>query len=949
MSKPSASKKFMPAGGIVASWIVAVAVLAAVGIAGSASLRTHSGSATAKPVAAAPVQAPALSAQQRGRVRANLGTLPLAFEANQGQTDPQVKYMARGNGYTVFLTANDTVFALQSSSQAAATRVADRVHQTTPKPGTKDVTAAIHMHLVGGNAQPQIAAGNELPGRSNYFIGNDRSQWHANVAQYARVSYRDVYPGVNMAFYGVQKQLEFDLIVAPGATPAPIRLGISGAKRIATDDSGNLVLASSAGDVLLHKPVAYQEKDGARQPVDVRFALQANNQVGFELGNYDRSRELVIDPSVSYATYLGGTAEDDGFAIAIDGSGNAYLTGQTKSTDFPTKNALHGGTAGGFDVFVTELSPTGSLVYSTYIGGGSDDSGNAIAVDGSGNAFVAGGTNSSNFPTQGAFQGTFGGVLDAFVLELNPTGSALTYSTFLGGSGSDVATGLALDSSGNAYVVGSTTSTHFPPKNPIQSAIAGASNGFVTKLNSSGSALVYSTYLGGGTGDFAVAVAVDANNNAYVTGGTKNKTFPIFPPTTAFQTSCGSDGNCNGGLYDAFVTVINSSGSGYVYSTFLGGESNDEGLGIALDSAGDAYVTGFTSSSSQFPLKSAWQATFGGGTLPTDAFVTELNPTGTALIYSTYLGGSGDDTGVAIAVDSNKNAYVTGQTASTNFPTASPTQGANKGQHDAFVTEIGAGGSALLFSTYLGGSLNEDTIGGGSVGAIAVDSPGANIYVTGNTTSTDFPTVLPEQASAKGTGDAFVAKYTQSTSANFTVANGALSVTSGAPGVSATSTITVGSVNGFNSAVTLACTVAPVVSKGPTCSFNPSTPVTPPANSTVTATLTVATTPATAMLERPADRRSWGMLYAMLLPVFGITLLGTGMGSAGSRRRKLFGFLMLGLLLTGLLLMPACGGSNSGGGGGSAGTPAGAYTITVTGTGGGATVTGSPALTLTVN
>jgi hypothetical protein len=290
----------MSAGWVGLGSIAAVAILAAAGIAGSASLRTHRGNTAANPVAAA--QAPALSAAQRGRVQASLGALPLAFEANQGQTDPQVKYMARGNGYTVFLTANDTVFALQSSEQAA-TQVNGKPHFTAP---SKTRTAAIHMHLVDGNGQPQIAAGSQLPGHSNYFIGNDRSQWHSNVAQYARVSYRDVYPGVDMAFYGVQKRLEFDFIVAPGASVAPIRLGVSGAKRIATDDSGNLVLASSAGDVLLHKPVAYQQKDGARQPVDARFVLQAHNQVAFELGNYDRSRELVIDPSVSYATYLGG-------------------------------------------------------------------------------------------------------------------------------------------------------------------------------------------------------------------------------------------------------------------------------------------------------------------------------------------------------------------------------------------------------------------------------------------------------------------------------------------------------------------------------------------------------------------------------------------------------------------------------------------------------------------
>ena len=936
MFKPSAPRMFLPA-----SWIVAVAVLG-VALAGGLRLNSvirNSGRKTANQVATAP------KAQDGGRVRASLAALPLAFEANQGQTDPQVKYVARGRGYTVFLTANDTVLAVHSSSPAVDTRVAQN-HGGAERATARDRSAAIHLRLDGGNLQSQIIAGHQLPGHSNYFIGADRRQWHANVPQYARVCYREAYPGVEMAFYGAQNQLEFDFIVAPGASPDPIRFDISGALRVVTDPSGNLILASSAGDVLLHQPVAYQQKDGVRQPVDARFVLRAKNQVSFELGNYDRSRELVIDPSVTYATYLGGTGEDDGNAIAVDGSGNAWVTGQTKSTDFPTKNPLYASNKGSFDVFVTELSPTGTLVYSTYVGGSSDDSGNAIAVNASGDVFVAGGTKSSDFPTQGAYQSSLKGATNAFVLELSSTGSTLMYSTFLGGTGNDVANGLALDSGGNAYVVGSTTSTDFPTQNPLPSETG---DGFVTKLNSSGNTLVYSTYLGGGTGDFAGAVAVDGTGNAYVTGGTKN---PGFTTTSGvFQPMCGTDGTCNGGLYDAFVTVINPSGSGFVYSTFLGGESNDKGLGIAVDATGDAYLTGLTSSL-KFPLsKSPLQPTFGGGHLPSDAFVTELNPSGTQLVYSTYLGGSGDDIGLAIAVDSNKNAYVTGVTGSTNFPTASATQPQNNGGNDAFVSEISAGGSALTFSTYLGGSLNEDTStsnGGGSLAGIAVDSVGANVYVTGSTSSTDFPTVAAEPGSAGGDGDAFVAKYSTS---GFTVTNGALSPTSGIPGVSATATITVSSIEGFSSAVTLACSVAPVVPKAPTCSLTPSTPVTPPANGTMTATLNLATTASAAMLDRPLQRRSSGLVYAMLLPIGGMMLLGAGLGSARSRRRKWFGFLMLGMLLSGLLLMPACSSSSSGGGGGGndTGTPTGTYTITVTGTSGSNVATGSPALSLTVN
>jgi len=973
--KPSAPRRFVPVGWIIVGWtivgwIVAVALLATVAVVVAGGLRTPSITSTARHAAAASLPGPALNAEQSAevsaskvrasRIRASLATLPLAFEPNQGQTDPQVKYMARGSGYTVFLTANDTVFALNSSSQTSqnvalrGTRNSGLAGTTQPasKSSTKSLpsthgTAAIHMHLAGGNPQSQIIAGNELPGRSNYFLGNDPSQWHTNVEQYERISYRDVYPGINMAFYGVQKQLEFDFIVAPGAIPAEIRLAVAGAHRIATDNFGNLILASSLGEVALHKPVAYQQKDGARQPVEARFVLQPHNQVTFEIGNYDRTRELVIDPSVTYATYLGGTGEDDGNAIAIDSSGNAYITGQTKSTDFPTKNPLYGTNKGGFDVFVTKLSGAtgslGSLVYSTFIGGSSDDSGNAVALDASGNIFVAGGTKSSDFPTLGAYQSTLKGATNAFVLELNSTGSTLMYSTFLGGTGTDVASGLALDSSGNAYVAGSTTSTDFPPKNPLPSETAG---GFVSELNPSGNALVYSTYLGAGPRDFTAAVAVDATGKAYVTGGTES---PIFKTTPGVvQPTCGTDGNCNGAVYDAFVSVIQAGGGSFSYSTFLGGSASDEGLGIAIDSAGDAYVTGVTQSSN-FPTKNPIQAKFGG---VQNAFVAELNPAGTALLYSTYLGGSGSDAGSGIAVDGSGNAYVTGETGSSNFPVSpNATQPKLGGGNDAFISEIKSGGSALVFSTYLGGSLNENTStinGGGSLAGIAVDNAGANIYVTGSTASTDFPTVAAEQTATGGTGDAFVAKYslTGTTTGSFTVSNGALSATSGSPGVSATATITVTSVNGFNSQVNLACTVAPVVTEGPTCSLPAS--VTPPPNITATATLTVSTTAASALLERPSDLRPSGIFYAMLMPIGGITLLGAGLGSAGSRRRKLFGFLMLGMILSGLLLMPACGGS-SGTKTGNPGTPAGTYTVTVTGTAGSTVVTGSPTLTLTVN
>jgi len=913
VSKLSASKKFRRA-----IWIVAIAAVAAAGVAG---LRTH-----ARSIAG--------NAQQPGHVRASMGTLPLAFEANQGQTDPTVKYMARGSGYTVFLTESEAVFALRSKTDGRATgrhsAVSSRQsamevraeESQAAQSESNDQNAAIRLNLIGGNAQPQIAASSPLPGHSNYFIGNDRSQWHANVAQFARVSYRDVYPGVDMAFYGGQQQLEFDFIVAPGASASSIRLGVSGADRIATDDSGNLVLASAAGDVLLRKPVAYQEKDGTRQPVDVLFVQHATHQVGFVLGNYDHSRELVIDPAVSYATYLGGSAEDDAYGIAIDSNGDAYVTGQTKSTDFPVVGGVQSKKKADFDAFVTKISKDGStLVYSTYVGGNGEDSGNAIAVDASGDAFVAGGTGSSTFPvTSSVYQTTLKGSLDAFVFELNPTGTALTYSTYLGGSKQDFASGIAVYD-GNAYVVGQTQSSDFPTENPLQSNLVGASNGFVTVLNSSGNALVYSTYLGGGSDDFAAAVAVDSLGNAYVTGGTENSGFPVFP-SNAFQKTCGTSSNCNGGLYDAFVTVYNPTGNAYVYSTFLGGEGTDEGLGIAVDASGDAYVTGLTQSA-HFPLKSpALQSTYGG---VQDAFVTELNPSGTALVYSTFLGGSLSDAGTSIAVDGNKNAYVTGQTGSSDFPTASPTQSAPGGGNDAFVSEIDATGSHLVFSTYLGGTLDENTNQGSnlaSTGSIAVNSAGTNIYVAGNTASTNFPTIAPEQSTYGGGTDAFVAMYT--TIPDFSISGTALTPVT--PGGSTTSTITIAAVNGYTGTVNFTCSVAAGTGGTPlpTCSIP--TAVTGGAG---TSTLTVKTTGS----AQARNHSAGSIFYALWLPVVGLSLLGIRGSTAGSRRKKLLGFLLLGIMMTALFLLPACSSSSKSGGGGCSGcTPAGTYTVTVTGT-----------------
>jgi hypothetical protein len=1049
--KPSASKRRIYALSVPVIAAIAIALLVV-----SHQSRSHQIRA-AKSASSASSLSKTIPPAARDRLQAAYAALPLAFEPNQGQTDAQVKYMARANGYTLFLTNRDAVFAFHSKTSASQLGMRARAamaHASSAPVAQEKPPAVVRMRLVGESSSAQITAANQLPGKSNYYLGNDPKKWQTNVSQYARVAYRNIYPGIDLAYYGEQSKLEFDFIIAPASSPVPIDFAFSGAKHLAIDTSGNLIVSSIAGDVVLHKPVAYQQQNGSRQTVDARFVLKGKNQVSFDLGSYDRSRELVIDPTVTYSTYLGGLAEDDGLGIAFDSNGAAYVTGETESTNFPILGGVAPNTnAGSFDVFVTKVGADGlALVYSTYVGGSDSDSGNFIAVDASGDAFVAGGTSSSDFPvTAGAFQKTFGGGgLDAFVFELNPGGTALSYSTYVGGTGSDVANGLALDSAGNVYIVGSTGSADFPTLNPIQKQLNGTTNGFVTKLNASGSALVYSTWLGGGTGDFVSAIALDSSGNAYVTGGTQNGTFPHT--TGAFQTTCGS---CSGGLNNAFVTVINAAGSNYVYSTFLGGADNDEGLGIAVDSSGDAYVTGMTDSSATFPTKSAYQSTYGGGL--NDAFVTELNSSGGSLIYSTFLGGSLADVGTGIALDGSNHAYITGQTASSNFPVVLANQNTLGGDNDAFVSELGSTGSALLFSTYLGGSLDENTTasGNGPLGAIAVDGPGASIYVTGNTASANFPvfpTTTPFQLHNGGVIDAFVVKYGQPA---FSLVATPLSPASLAAGSSATSTITVGSLNAFTGSVALTCTVSgpsgatstpsclfvpssitggagtaaltvgttstttvgayaitvtgtgpssvqsasltvtvavpdfsiaattpSAVSPGgtgtstvtltsiagyaspvqltcavtgggspaPACSVTGANPVTP-TGAGATSTLTITTTGASAAIVHPSK-----FFYAMWLPIAGMSLIGVGFTPAGSRRKKLLGFLMVAMVMAALLLMPACGGSsNSGGGGGGGGgctgcTPAGSYTVTITGTGTDASATThSTTVTLTVN
>ena len=709
-----------------------------------------------KPATAAGASGPT----QQARLHETYGKLPLSFEANRGQTDPEVKFLSRGSGYTLFLTSNEAVLALRKASRRPR-----NPNLKMEAPHLSPATALLRMRLAGASAEPRVLGLEELPGKSNYFIGNDPKNWRTDVATYAKVRYEDIYPGVDLVYYGNQGQLEYDFMVAPGADPRAIRLrfveatrpvaqnGRGGLRSLRIDPQGDLVLRIDGGQIRFHKPVVYQttpdlgpRTPGSRHVVDGRYVLRGEREVGFKVAAYDPKRPLIIDPTMSYSTYLGGSGYDIARGIAVDANGNAYVTGYTTSLDFPTASRL--GSKGGANAFVAKLNAAGkALVYSTYLGGSVFDFAGGIAVDASGNAYVTGTTYSTDFPTANAFQGSTnaGRVPDAFVAKLNASGSALLYSTYLGGSLGENGQAIAVDASGNAYVTGSTASSDFPTANAFQSTNRGGDDVFVTKLNVTGSAPVYSTYLGGSGNDEASGIAVDASGYAYVTGNTDSTSFPT---ANAIQ---GKNGGVLG-TRDAFVTKLNAAGSGLLYSTYLGGSGDDDGFGIAVDSSGNTYVTG-TTYSTDFPLVTPLPIPNNALQGSSDAFVTKLNATGSALVYSTYLGSSAEDDGVGIAVDSSGNAYVTGDTFGSDFPTKNPMQAAyGGGMTDLFVTKLNAAGSAFIYSSYLGGSDQEFGR------AIAVDSSGS-AYVTGFTASANFPTANPMQAMNAGGGfDAFVVK-----------------------------------------------------------------------------------------------------------------------------------------------------------------------------------------------
>ena len=712
-------------------------------------------------------------AATRPQARNSYGKLPLSFEPNRGQTDEQVKFMARGAGYTLFLTPTEAVFSLQRNRGAISEDLADSI-LSAPKPA-QQTSSVLRVQLLNADRTAAVTGLDQLPGRTNYFRGNDPSKWTTNLATFAKVQYSEILNGIDLVYYGNQGQLEYDFVVSPGADAHQINLKFSGARNLHVDKpTGDLVLRVGDEEIRFHKPVAYQNDADSKHLVAADYALDANNRVSFVLGKYDRRNALVIDPTLSYSTYLGGSSNDYGTAITVDSSGSAYVTGYTNSTNFPVTAGAFQTTCGGgcsgttVDAFVSKLDPTGSfLVYSTYLGGSANDYGNGITLDASGNAFIVGQTFSTDFPTTaGAFQTKCSpdncASGDVFVTELDSTGSHLMYSTYLGGTGKNQGNAIVLDTLGDAYITGWTQSITFPTTSGAFQTTCKCSQSvaFVTKLNNRGSALVYSTYLGGTNGDVGYGIALDSSNNAYLTGYTQSFNFPTTPG--AFQTSLGAN-------RAAWITKLNTTGTGLIYSTYLGGTTSVTtpceacGTAIAVDSSGSAYVCGLTAESN-FPITpGAYQTTFMGPTNGHDAFLTKLNPSGTGLMFSTYLGGNGDTGSTGIGIDQSGNIWLKGNTKVCCFRRVTPGafQTVFGGDFDAFVSEIDPTGSQLLYSTYLGGTGTEY---GGATAVLALDNQNPpNVYVTGYTNSTNYPVIAGSlQTSNAGQNDAFVSKLSPS-------------------------------------------------------------------------------------------------------------------------------------------------------------------------------------------
>ncbi len=650
--------------------------------------------------------------------------LPLHFEANRGQTDPRVRFLARPRGYRVFLTDAETVFLLPRGGGGAP--------------------AADVLRMSFEGAAPAVPAGEEpLPGRSHYFLGKDPAKWVTGAPHFGAVASRGILPGIDVRWRGLEgNRLEYDLVVAPGADPGSVVLRFDGARSAEVDPSGDL-LVRTAGGILRHgRPVAWQEVEGARRPVSARFAPVGGGRVGFATGPFDRGLPLVIDPVVGFSTYLGGSSTEEGTGIGAGSDGQVCVGGWTWSMNFPVASAYdstHWDYSGGttpYDAFVTKFSTDGSaLVYSTFLGGSGSDRILALAMGSDGSAYIAGGTTSYDWPVKNPIKATRTSQNDTgFLTKLSPSGASLVYSTFHGGTGNDQVFGLAVAADGTVAMAGYTSSSDFPVKSAIKSTMSGFDDGFATVVNPAGSALVWSTYVGGSDQEYCKGVAFGPGGDVLVTGYTKSSNFPVVQ---AWQST-------RKGTQDAFVARIAADGSAFSWSTYLGGSGFEYGNGIAAAADGGVWVVG-TTLSSDFPLQSAVRSTFSGGQ---EGFLTKFAGDGASVSASTFLGGSSYEGATCVATDASGVVFVGGYTDSTDLAVVSATQAVSGGNDDGFLAAIAPAGDSVLWCTYLGGTYGE------YVNAISASTV-SRLLVTGKTDSTDFPTAGAYQGTSTGSA-AFV-------------------------------------------------------------------------------------------------------------------------------------------------------------------------------------------------
>ncbi|MBK9706543.1 MAG: SBBP repeat-containing protein [Acidobacteria bacterium] len=684
------------------------------------------------------------SSADQSFIQSSLSKIPVSFEENRGQVADEIFFISRGSGY-------DALFA------------ADRIYFTPKSGAEKGQKSRPPMSLVfqnreGGSAPTGI---DTIEQKSNYFIGDDPSQWRTGLNNFSRIEYQELYPGVDLKFYGNQRKLEYDFIIAPGARTDRIKFGFDGADSVTISDDGNLAVSAGPEKVIIRSPFAYQQIDGNRRMIDCNFQVDDAGKVSFSVGSYDRDQELIIDPVLEFSTFFGGSGTDISYGVAVDTAGNIYIAGATSSVNFPLKNPLYNSINGASDAFIMKLNPSiSTILFSTFIGGrNSGDRCWAISVDDHGFIYVAGETSSLNFPLVNPIQANFRGTVDGFIAKFTGDGGTMVFSTYHGGFYFDCIYGLKTDSSGNIYVTGRTEAPNFTVKNAIQTTLRGQRDAFITKINADGD-IVFSTYLGGNPTTNGVrdeetgyGIALDSNLNIYVTGATDSTSFPTL---NAVQPTLS-------GVEDAFVTKISADGSQIVYSTYFGGTRADNARDIAVDSFGNAYITGYTVSRDYPQLHPIGNQTTGN----VDAFLTKFSASGKKVIYSTLLGGSdAENNGLvseniptgSIRVDNLGYVYLTGKTDSRDFPTVLPLQSQLSGDQDAFVVKVDPAGSSLIFSTYLGSSYIGLSGFEDRGLAISIDGNG-KIYVTGQVLKNDFPLVFPAQgAFGGGLSDVFVSR-----------------------------------------------------------------------------------------------------------------------------------------------------------------------------------------------